>query len=351
MKVLVTTKTLAKGGAEVLISSIIPKLIANGCIVHVLYYQKCDCELIDKISNSGATVSYIGRYNLMELLTTLYRTYVYINNFEPDIIFEHSPLVSTFTRLLPVKASIVYLEHSVFNNYNIITKYLNKFTYSLVDQVIFCSESVALSHGGSGLVMNNAIDLESVVSFSPEISFPDYKVVISVANISKVKNHQMLIDAFERMETSNVKLILVGAPRDNNDYVKLLISNSPKKNDIILYGPSSNVISLLASSDVFCLTSIHEGLPLSLLEAMSVGTVPICTDVGGIPEVIGNDCGYIVRVGDVQDLSSKLDYMLSNQFVYDKFSSCAKEKISRDYDLNNYVVSLLKVFTRLSKKT
>jgi glycosyltransferase involved in cell wall biosynthesis len=344
MKILLTTKTLEKGGAEVLISSIVPKLMKEGCDVHVLYYQECNSELIGIIVNSGATVEYIGSYDVSSLFSTIYKTFCYINEFKPDVIFEHSPLVSTFTRLVSGKTPIVYLEHSLFFNYNLITRYLNKLTYSLVNKVIFCSKSVSFSHGGRGVILNNAINLNADTN-STSIDFYGYKVIISVANLSKVKNHQMLIQAFEMIKTSKVKLLLVGAPRDNYEHITSLVLNSPKKDDIIIYGASNNVCGLLRKSDVFCLTSIYEGLPLSLLEAMSMGVVPVCTAVGGIPDVIGDDCGFVIK--DASSLCEKLDYLLNNPLAYDKLSLSAKLKITKDYDLDNYIKSLLNIFKSL----
>ena len=59
-------------------------------------------------------------------------------------------------------------------------------------------------------------------------------------------------------------------------------------------GKKNNVNDYLYCADAFCLTSVYEGLPISLLEALSCGVTPICTSVGGIPDVvIDNVSGYL----------------------------------------------------------
>ncbi|MCA3950718.1 glycosyltransferase [Vibrio vulnificus] len=350
MKILLTTKTLEKGGAEVLISILVPKLIDRGCEVHILYYKKSQSELIDKLEKSGAKVKFSGEYNFSEFISSMYNTYLYIKKFNPDVIFEHSPLISSFNRLISWSVPIVYLEHSVFSNYNLVTRYLNYITSPLLAKSIFCSNSVFDSHKRDGVVINNAIEISSNLISRRNTIYPGYKIVISVANVSKVKNHQMLIRAFEEISDDKVKLIIVGAPRDNQSYIESLVLRSKKKEDIILYGQSNNVFELLRQSDVFCLTSLYEGLPMSLLEAMSLGVVPICTNVGGISDVVSNNCGYVVDVGNVDDLTRTINSVLSNKIEYDNVSKNARRKILEEYNIENYMDLLMQILNDAANK-
>jgi len=59
--------------------------------------------------------------------------------------------------------------------------------------------------------------------------------------------------------------------------------------------------------DVFTLTSESEGLPMSLIEAMSVGVIPVCTRVGGVPEVIEDGMnGFLVESHNSQEMAGKI---------------------------------------------
>lgn len=63
----------------------------------------------------------------------------------------------------------------------------------------------------------------------------------------------------------------------------------PYLNERIIYlGERNDVRDLFSEADAFCLPSIWEGMPVTLLEALSAGCIPICSPVGGIPEVITN---------------------------------------------------------------
>ncbi|MEZ8631953.1 glycosyltransferase family 4 protein [Vibrio lentus] len=345
MKIIITTKCLERGGSEVLLSQVIPNLISYGYQVEVVYFKLGLNDLAGEIASYGAKVKYIGPLSFFSFFGTVFRYFSYVIKSNPRVIFEHSPIVSVLTRLLFFKKKIVYLEHSVLDNYNIFTRNLNKITYPLISHLICCSEQVHNSNGRKGIVLSNAVKLaeDNIV---PELSYPGYKVIIAVANLSVVKNHQMLIDAFGLMKYKDVKLVIVGQARDNYDNVIQAINNSPKKEDIILYGESHDVYPLLASSDIFCLTSRHEGLPISLLEAMSMGVVPVCTSVGGITSVVGCDEGFLVDDFDTSVFSNYLDMLCNDDVMRENMSHKAKKKVIREFNLNNYCESLHNIFKR-----
>ena len=96
-----------------------------------------------------------------------------------------------------------------------------------------------------------------------------------------VKNQNLLIHAFNELNQKgfNFILLVIGDGFDDN-----FKSRACEK--IHFLGLKNNVSDYLNCADAFCLTSNYEGLPISLLEAISCGVVPICTNVGGISDVI-----------------------------------------------------------------
>lgn len=352
MNICITTKSLARGGAETLIFSICIRLIAKGHTVTIIYFEANDNDFSNQLSDIGCNVNLISlsRYNV---LSKLYEYFLLLKSGNFDVIFEHSPLISSFTRIinyLILDTKLFYLEHSVPENYHFLTRITNKITYSLTTQIICCSNQVHASNGGFGVVLENAI---SINSEKGEFSFSeftnDFKVIVSVANTSKVKNQELLISAFEKVKYKNVKLVIVGDRRDNFDNLSNKINNSSRKRDIYFLGPRTDVLDILSSCDIFSLTSLYEGLPMSLLEAMSQGVVPVCTDVGGISSVIEDGVdGYVVDEFCPHKIAHYFDLILENEELQERMGRLAREKVYSDYSINNYVDKLVSYFKGLS---
>lgn len=110
-------------------------------------------------------------------------------------------------------------------------------------------------------------------------------LLINVARIAEQKNQEMLIEAVRLLNEDDVSclLLIIGDIQDTDLYQRL---QRRKDENVHFTGAVGNVADYLAEADVFCLSSKYEGMPISLLEAMSAGCIPVCTPVGGIPEMI-----------------------------------------------------------------
>ncbi len=124
----------------------------------------------------------------------------------------------------------------------------------------------------------------------------DSLVFIHVARYNPQKNQELLIDVFNSLDEKGVDFVLlvIGNGFDCEEGRVLMRKACGK---IHFLGEKYNVGDYLLCSDAFCLTSLFEGLPISLLEALSCGVTPICTSVGGIPDVIEDGkTGYLASV-------------------------------------------------------
>lgn len=119
-------------------------------------------------------------------------------------------------------------------------------------------------------------------------------VFISIGRISKQKNHKMLIEVFNQLitEGEDVILLIIGADYSRNEQLQKELSSIAKEK-IFFLGTKKNIADYLLCSDAFCLSSLYEGLPITLLESLSLSIVPICTPAGGIVDVIDADTGFI----------------------------------------------------------
>lgn len=118
-------------------------------------------------------------------------------------------------------------------------------------------------------------------------------VFIHVARCDQQKNQRLLIEAFNQLYKEGIDFTLlilgIGFFDERNQILREIACHN-----IHFLGEKKNVCDYLLCSDAFCLSSIYEGLPIALIEAMSCGLTSICTPVGGIPDVIADGCtGYL----------------------------------------------------------
>jgi len=114
------------------------------------------------------------------------------------------------------------------------------------------------------------------------------KVYVHLGRVEAQKNPLMLIEAFKRFleETgSDAILLLLGGRRDES-LAAAVEAEIRDCSSIHYLGAKKNATDYLYTADFFCLSSLYEGLPISLLEAMAIGAVPVCTLVGGIRSVL-----------------------------------------------------------------
>ena len=111
------------------------------------------------------------------------------------------------------------------------------------------------------------------------------KIFIHPGRISEAKNQIVLCSVFDRLikEGYDVVLLIAGMREDELIYQKI----KPYFNNRIIYlGERCDITDIMQFCDGFCLPSLWEGMPISLLAALATGCIPICSPVGGINDVI-----------------------------------------------------------------
>jgi glycosyltransferase involved in cell wall biosynthesis len=149
----------------------------------------------------------------------------------------------------------------------------------------------------STLIENGTKQLKATDAFeNTKLEIESYKksvntkVFLTIGRIAKEKNHAMLINVFHQLiaENEDVILLIIGNdPLSGNPTLNQL--QLIAKPEIHFLGEKQNIVDYLLCSDAFCLTSLYEGLPITLIESMSQGIIPICTPAGGIVNVIKNN--------------------------------------------------------------
>lgn len=176
------------------------------------------------------------------------------------------------------------------------------------------------------------------------------KVFYHPGRITEAKNQVVLCEAFSRLilEGQDVVLLISGTIQDVSIYNQLERFFSDR---IVYLGERNDVLDLLSEADAMCLPSKWEGMPIVLLEALSVGTIPICAPVGGIPEVIvDGKNGLLSKTSTLEDYIYVLQRFLSMpDSELQEMKLQAKQ--SFDYfDIKNTCVAYNDYYTLLGSK-
>ncbi|MBO4718387.1 MAG: glycosyltransferase [Prevotella sp.] len=151
----------------------------------------------------------------------------------------------------------------------------------------------------------------------------DTLVFIHVARHAPQKNHARLLDAFCRLEKDGYDFILLVV---GDNYGSLADAYKDNKH-IFFMGLKDNVGDYMAQADFFVLSSDYEGLPMTMLEAMSMGVIPISTPAGGVVDVIEDGKnGYITADFDEESFYQKIKQAINEK------GRISPETIKDDYE-------------------
>ena len=136
------------------------------------------------------------------------------------------------------------------------------------------------------------------------------RIIINLARINEVKRQNVIAKGVDRLykEGYSFTLIFVGNKRDEMIVNEINSYSCPL---IHMLGEKTNPLEYLKLSDAYCLCSSYEGLPISLIEALGVGVIPICTPVGGIVDVVSDGYNGILSMS----LSEEDIYVSLKQFL------------------------------------
>lgn len=170
--------------------------------------------------------------------------------------------------------------------------------------------------------------------------------ILFLGRIVPEKGIHYLINAFKQVDTCK-SLVIAGGASDTDDYM-LYLKELAKEDDRIRFTgfvQGKVLEELYSNSYVYVLPSDLEGMPLSLLEAMSYGNCCLTSDIKECTEVTGEK-GISFRKGDVADLAAKLQYLCDDVDVTQKYKSEAADYICKKYSWDAVVEETLTLYQR-----
>lgn len=168
-------------------------------------------------------------------------------------------------------------------------------------------------------------------------------VCIAMGDLIKRKNYKMAIEAIAECNNPKIKYLICGTGPEF-DNLKQLCIDLDVENQIHFLGFRKDIKELLAISDCFLFTSLQEGLPRSLMEAMASGLPCVVTKIRGNTDLIQNDVnGYLIY--DEKDCSKKLISLMNNEKKRKSFSK-SNNIIIKEYDVSKISEKIFDIYSR-----
>lgn len=177
--------------------------------------------------------------------------------------------------------------------------------------------------------------------------------VVAVARIDPVKDVITLIRAASivRAQIPEVKFVIYGSVSVPSYFeeCKALVAQLELEHSFIFAGHTHDVPAAYRSGDLVVLSSITEGFPYSVVEAMMVGKPVVATDVGGVKEAIG-DCGVVVRPREPDELAQALVRLLQDHALRSAMGNEARQRALSYFTIERSLRLYLESYRRLVER-
>ena len=199
-------------------------------------------------------------------------------------------------------------------------------------------------------VIPNFIDLQKikfrdVPCEKIQIAAEDELIITHISNFRPLKRILDILKIFKIIKDGlNVKLLMVGDGPEKERAIRYCKVNQLEK-DVLFVGKSNEIDNILCFSDLFLLPSEKESFGLAALEAMAHGVPVVCSDIGGLPEVIENGIsGFLCPVGDINAMAEKVNYLLGDKERLKLFKSQAYQS-SKKFDIKKIISKYESVYS------
>ena len=329
------------GGVETHCEELFPRVAALGYDVTVMRRSSYVADSLTEWHGVKLMDIPTPRKKAFEAIVHTVRAVIAARRLGADVVHIHAigpALVTPLARLLGMK--VVFTHHGPDydrDKWGAAAKMMLRLGEMLgcrfANRVIVISDVIrnliASKHGrtrGVSLIYNGvpAADKCHFPEYFSELGITEGNYVLGMSRFVPEKNLHHLIEAFSRVKSEGLKLVIAGDSDFPDEYSEGL-KRQAREAGVVLTGfvKGQKLHSLLTNARCFVLPSSHEGLPIALLEAMSYGLLVIVSDIPANLEVGLPDKCYF-PVGDIDALASRLSVL------------CEDPLARIDYDMAKY---------------
>ena len=344
-------KCLGYGGAERLLVDMVANVDRSRFSYEVAYVLQEQDALVPTIRTGGTPVHALGAAHNADLrwMVALRRLLV---TGRYDVVHFHLPYAAAFGQLVVAslpdtsRPGIVYTEHSLWDRANLVNRVLLRGSMGSGERLVAVSQAsydalpISLQRRAETVV--HGVDLsqsDSLVARRAEFRTlarsefgvnEDEILFLTVANLRPEKGYDVLLDAAKTIADDDLPIRFAAVGRGPlRDTLRARHAELGLGDRFQFLGQRDDVLQLLAGADAFVLASRHEGLPVALMEATSVGLPIVASRVGGIPQVLEDEVdALLVPPGEPDPLAQAMKRLASDEKLRTRLGRQAKIRSS-----------------------
>ena len=333
-----------------------------------VYFLPHKGQVAEDLRKLGVTVDCVAATNNAAILAKTPRVVDIAKEWGADIIHCHLPIAGVVGRLVSKLTSIpvVYTEHNKQERYHFLTRHLNLRTLAWNRHVITCSGDVKVS-------IEKHIDLPdtpvepllngvNTERFSrsdfprtrvrAELKLPAEKVIVGTVCVFRTqKRLHLWLELAARLYAENPDLhfVIVGDGPEE-DRLRAQVKEQGMEDVISFPGRIQEVRPWLGAMDAYLMTSEFEGLPIAMLEAMSMELPVVATQAGGIGEAITDGVeGYLAPVEKVEALYEPLKKLINDPALRTQVGQAARTRVQREFSVERMAEELERIYTQVTQ--
>lgn len=222
---------------------------------------------------------------------------------------------------------------------------INKEDYNIAKKLMNRKSGRAVYIPGIG-INTRVVELsgEEKVELKKELNIPDgHRVMLSVGELSKRKNHYTAIKAFAKANLHNTVYLICGIGELLEEY-KNMVEEFNINDKVIFAGYRDDIEKVLQIADVFVFPSYQEGLPVALMEAMAAGLPVISSNIRGNNDLIrNNQGGYLIDPSDIEGFSQSMVKLIQDTKLMERMGNYNKDEVL-PYDKVNIREKMIEVY-------
>ena len=369
IKVLHIIKSLGRGGAEMLLPETIAVHDQDTYEFHVLYFLPWKDQMVEAIQQARGVVTCFQATNNLRILLQVRKVIRYVQDHRIDVIHCHLPWAGFLGRILHrlTGVPVLYTEHNKQERYHVLTKTINRLSFNSQSAAIAVSDEVAASihsniHPAIPVItILNGVNVrrfqqrqEARQEIRKLLGVGEHDLVIgSIAVFRFQKRLDLWLEVFAELKKRfpQVKGVLVG---DGPLKEQLLARRKELglESAVLMPGLQTNTVEWLSAMDVYMMSSVFEGLPVALLEAMSCGLPVVCTNAGGTGEVIRDGVdGLLVPGEEPMQLLQPLSALVADAGLRQRMGETARRRVVEAFSVDRMVGELEVLYNLFYGKT